>query len=326
MKLDILMPHYDEPWELVEPFFASMRLQLGVDFSDYRVIMVNDGDKVVFDTSLFTSYPFAVEYYVMPHGGVSAARNYAFDHSDADYVMYCDCDDGFVNLYGLHLLQENMEKGYDAITSVFIEEHRMDDGTYRILRKERDATFVHGKVYKRQYLIDKELRFNPKLTIHEDGYFNCLALMCTENKKHIDMPFYIWKWRANSVAAKGDETFVLRTYGHVMKTRAALVKEAKRRGFVENAKDFVAKTVLDSYYDFNKPTYLKPQNKWLVDIAEKEFRKFYMKYRADYNSCSIDKIAEVMYISRSSAYINGLRVEQRTLNEWLNHIVYEVTE
>ena len=284
--------------------------------------MVNDGEDVVFDTHSWL-FPFPTEYYVKPHGGVSAARNYALDKSVADYVMFCDCDDSFANIYGLHFLFEKMESGYDAITSIFLVEY-MDDGKLNVTYKDKDVTFVHGKAYRRQYLVDNNLRWKPELTIHEDGYFNCLAIMLTDNKTKIDTPFYTWKWRADSVASKEDDTFVLRTYKNVMDARIALTKEAKRRGRHEDARGFIAKTVLDSYYDFNKTIALMPENKKLVEKAEREFRRFYMKYRAEYNACTVDQIAQVAAIARMEAYNKGFKLEQRTLSEWLNHIVYEV--
>lgn len=322
MKLDILMPHYKEPWALVEPFFDSLKAQRAIDFDDVRVIMVNDGDDVVFDTHSWL-FPFPTEYYVKPHGGVSAARNYALDKSVADYVMFCDCDDSFANIYGLRFLFDKMESGYDAITSIFLVEY-MDNGKLSVTYKDKDVTFVHGKAYRRQYLIDQNIRWKPELTIHEDGYFNCLAIMLTENKTKIDTPFYTWKYRADSVASKEDDAFVLRTYKNVMDARIALTKEAKRRGRHEDARGFVAKTVLDSYYDMNKTVALMPENKKLVENAEREFKRFYMKYRAEYHACTVDQIAQVAAVARMDAYNKGFKLEQRTLHEWLNHIVHEV--
>ena len=324
MKLDILMPHYKEPWELVEPFFDSLKAQRAIDFDDVRVIMVNDGEDVVFDTHSWL-FPFPTEYYVKPHGGVSAARNYALGKSAADYVMFCDCDDSFANIYGLRFLFDQMEKGYDAISSIFLVEY-MDKGQLKITYKDNDVTFVHGKAYRRQYLIDKNLRWKPELTIHEDGYFNCLAMMFAETKTKIDTPFYTWKYRADSVASKEDETFVLRTYKNVMDARIALTREAKKRGRYEDARGFVAKTVLDSYYDFNKTVALKPENKELVERAEREFKRFYMKYRSEYRACTVDQIAQVAALARATAFTDGFKLEQRTLSEWLNHIVYEVKD
>lgn len=323
MKLDILMPHYKEPWALVEPFFDSLKAQRAIDFANVRVIMVNDGEECTFDEALFAEYPFKTDYFVKQHGGVSAARNYAFDHSDADYVMFCDCDDSFANIYGLRFLFDKMESGYDAITSIFLVEY-MDNGKLSVTYKDKDVTFVHGKAYRWQYLIDQNIRWKPELTIHEDGYFNCLAIMLTENKTKIDTPFYTWKYRADSVASKEDDAFVLRTYKNVMDARIALTKEAKRRGRHEDARGFVAKTVLDSYYDMNKTVALMPENKKLVENAEREFKRFYMKYRAEYHACTVDQIAQVATIARMDAYNKGFKLEQRTLHDWLNHIVHEV--
>ena len=331
MKLDILMPHYKEPWSLVQPFFDSLKAQRAIDFADIRVIMVNDGKQVDSNLSLDDleemqlRYPFRVDVFFKQHEGVSAARNYALDESIADYVMFCDCDDSFANIYGLRFLFDQMEKGYDAISSIFLVEY-MDNGQLRITYKDNDVTFVHGKAYRRQYLIDKNLRWKPELTIHEDGYFNCLAMMFADTKTKIDTPFYTWKYRTDSVASKEDETFVLRTYKNVMDARIALTKEAKRRGRLEDARGFIAKTVLDSYYDFNKTVALKPENKEIVEKAEREFRRFYMKYRKEYLACTVDQIAQVAAISRATAFTDGFKLEQKTLSEWLNHIVYEVKE
>lgn len=325
MRLDILMPHYKEPWALVEPFFDSLKAQRAIDFSDVRVIMVNDGEECTFDETLFGAYPVRTEYYVKQHGGVSAARNYALDHSDADYVMFCDCDDSFANIYGLKFLFDQMEKEYDAISSIFLVEY-MDKGKLCVTYKNDDVTFVHGKAYRRQYLIDKNIRWKPELTIHEDGYFNCLAMMLADTKTKIDTPFYTWKYRADSVASKEDDAFVLRTYKNVMDARMALTKEAKRRGLHEDARGFVAKTVLDSYYDFNKTVALMPENKEIVKRAEREFKRFYMKYRKEYLACTVDQIAQVAAIARADAFKSGFKLEQKTLSEWLNHIVYEVTD
>lgn len=326
MKLDILMPHYKEPWALVEPFFDSLKAQRAIDFNDVGVILVNDGyNDEAFGSTMFENYPFEVRVGTIPHAGVSATRNAAFDKSKADYVMFCDCDDSFANIYGLRFVFDQMAKGYDAITSIFLAEY-MDNGKLCVTYKDRDVTFVHGKAYRRQYLIDNNLRWKPELTIHEDGYFNCLALMLTENKTKIDTPFYTWKYRADSVASKDDDTFVLRTYKNVMDVRIALTKEAKRRGKYEDALAFIVKTVLDSYYDFNKSVALRPENKEIVDKAEREFRRFYMRYRKEYNACSVEHIAKVAVLARADAYNKGFRIEQRTLADWLSHIVYEVKD
>lgn len=42
-----------------------------------------------------------------------------------------------------------------------------------------DATFVHGKVFNRQFLKDFNIKWNEDFTIHEDSYFNYLCQACS---------------------------------------------------------------------------------------------------------------------------------------------------
>ena len=121
MKLDIIVPRYKEPWELCRYLFDTISTQRGVPRVNYRVIVVNDGDEDVLDESVFSGYPYEIEYLVKPHGGVSDTRNYGLRYSDADYVMFCDADDGFLNNYALHLIFGAMQEGFDFLCSKFIE-------------------------------------------------------------------------------------------------------------------------------------------------------------------------------------------------------------
>ena len=75
MTLDLIVPHYKEPWETCKYLFDSIAMQRGIDFGDIRVVLVNDGDAVVLNKDVFVGYPFEVEYLVKEHGGVSTARN-----------------------------------------------------------------------------------------------------------------------------------------------------------------------------------------------------------------------------------------------------------
>ena len=43
MTLDIIVPHYHEPWKICKPLFDSIALQRGIKFEDIAVIVVNDG-------------------------------------------------------------------------------------------------------------------------------------------------------------------------------------------------------------------------------------------------------------------------------------------
>ena len=333
MKLDIIVPHYREPWNVCQYLFDTIATQRGILFENIRVILVNDGEDVLFGSMEnamlnLASYPFTVDYIVKEHGGVSAARNEGLDASDADYVMFCDCDDGFLNNYALHLIFAAMQEGFDLCLSNFIEETWDKDGNPQIVNHNEDLTFMHGKVYRRAFLTEHNLRFCDRLTIHEDGYFNMLVYSvmqaCGGKLKKIANPIYIWRWNRNSVVRNDKEDFVLKTYAHVMDARFEICKQHKERGMDEFLKASVCMTVLNSYYDFQKTRYHMAKNQRYLKDAEKAFRRFWMEHKGTFNDLTNVYIAEVAVTARANGVKNGMLMEQQSLKEFLRHIEYEV--
>lgn len=154
-KISLVVTHYKEPWEVVKPLFDSVKDQYGVDFeNELEVILVNDSDELLD----IPEYPFTVTVVSEGHHGVSAARNIGLDKATGDYVMFCDCDDRFISPFALHLYKQQIGK-YEIIKSPFIED-QMIDGQLKLIRHEKDISFVHGKLYRKQFLIDNKIRFD----------------------------------------------------------------------------------------------------------------------------------------------------------------------
>lgn len=334
MKLNIIVPHYKEPWSVCKYLFDTIACQRGILFDNLRVILVNDGeDGVLFggaDKAMFhlAEYPFTVDYIVKEHEGVSAARNAGLDASDADYVMFCDCDDGFLNNYALHLIFSAMQEGFDLCIANFIEETWDKDGNPQIVNHNEDLTFMHGKVYRREFLLENNIRFDDSLTIHEDGYFNMLAFSTVQKLnarlKKISTPLYLWRWNNNSVVRADREDFVLKTYDHVMAARIAISRLQRKRGYDNFYQATVCMTVLNSYYDFQKTRYHMAKNEKYLRKAEKAFRAYWMEFRGTFNELTHAYIAEVAVTARANAVKNGMLMEQQSLKEFLRHIEYEV--
>lgn len=322
-KLTLVVPHYKEDWNLCKFLFDSIEIQHGIDFNDFDVLVVNDGDEVVLDKSLFEKYSYEINYVVKPHGGLSDTRNYGIEHGDSEYLMFCDCDDGFLNNYGLHLVFGAIQEGFDFLYSSFVEEQPQGNG-WKIYRRDKDIVFVHGKCYRRQFLIDKKIRFDTEMYFSEDSIFNKIAYHEADERKEITTPFYLWTWRDGSTVRKDRDTLVLREYAQVMKMRTKVCDQLEERGFIDEFFDAVCKTFFDSYYDFNEPIFLKPEHKGKVKAAEKEFKKFYKKYSKSFYECDSARIAKVMAQSRLNAYEAGLQVEKIDFYSWLKHIKNDV--
>ena len=220
--LDIVITRYNEPISIMKPLLDSIALQRGIDFADVSVTIVNDGKENASDLDGIGFYPFAIHTTAIAHGGISAARNHGIDSTSDDYICFCDCDDSWLDLYALHAIFSACQEEPDMISSSFVEEVRLEDGTMTITRHDKDPTFIHGKVYKRSFLVEKNIRFDTRLRYHEDGAFNTVCLMLT-TPKYIETPLYLWCWREGSVCR--NESFVLKSYDQVMMQRVAVAEE-----------------------------------------------------------------------------------------------------
>ena len=321
MKLQILIPQYKETEEIIKPLLDSIAIQQNVDFREIGAIIVNDGTDVHLSEDFLKGYPFEIKYHLAEHGGVSAARDKAFEFATAEYVMWCDADDMFFNACGLWIVFHEMQgEGFDALTSVFVEETRHPETKETVyINREMDSTFVHGKIYKRQYLIDQNIRWNHALTIHEDSFFNIQCLNLTPNVKYCMSPFYLWRWRDDSVC-RHDPKYILKTYRNMIDSNDALIEEFKKRRVLDKARSFVAFLVYDAYYLMNKPEWINQENKEYRDATELRFKEYFLKHEKDWNDVPVQEKMQISQGIRGRTVMEGMQMEKMTIDQWLDHI------
>lgn len=321
MKLQILVPQYEETDEIIKPLLDSLALQQNIDFNEIGVIIGNDGSDVKLSKEFLDSYPFEVLYLNEPHRGVSGTRNACLDHASADYVMFCDADDMFYNACGLWIVfREINNGGFDSMVSAFTEESRIPDTKDVIyINHDMDSTFVHGKVHRRQYLLDKRIRWNETLTIHEDSYFNILCQNLSPNVKYCQTPFYLWKWRDDSVC-RHDPKYILKTYRNMIDSNDALIDAFLSRGVQEKAMFYTAFMIFDAYYTMNKPEWINQENKEYRDSTEYRFSAYYKKRKSLWDSVPIGDKMQISNGVRGRSVMEGMQMEAITIDDWLEHI------
>ena len=114
--------------------------------------------------------------------------------------MCIDSDDC---LHGQHALFRIMSAIYGKARNgplfhgQFIEEQEIE-GMWGLHLHNRDITFCHGKIYRKAFLIEKNVRCHPKLRYNEDSYFNGLVYAEAEKIEYIDAPLSIWTSNPNS--------------------------------------------------------------------------------------------------------------------------------
>lgn len=329
-SLDLIVTHYKEPWSVGKPFFDMLALQRNINFDDVGVILVNDGEENELAGNWAKQYPYSICQMSIPHGGVSKARNAGLDASTADWVMFCDFDDSFSSLFSLYLIFCGIaEDKYDLLRGTFTEETLDDQGVMHLVSHDDDTVFVHGKVMRRQWLLDNNIRFHEKLRIHEDGYFNILAYVMsqkTQRSGKINTPIYVWKWNQASVVRKDrSEDYVLDTYDHLIKQRIALTEEFIKRDMKEDLMLTVIKTVCDAYYDFQQHTWRVIRNKAKKERAERWFAAYLKRYALIYAKANVTTIGEIANVARARGVMKKTFImEAETLEQWLTHIMNDV--
>lgn len=322
VTLQILIPQYQETDGIIRPLLDSIEIQQNVDLkNDVGVIIVNDGSDVFLSDEFLSRYSFDIQYIKKEHGGVSAARNATLDAATADYVMFCDADDMFCNACGLWVIfREIKNGGFDSFVSCFVEETRHPE-TREVLyiNHEVDSTFVHGKVHRRQYLLDNGIRWNDALTIHEDSYFNILCQQLSDNVKYCPTPFYLWRWRDESVC-RHDPKYILKTYGNMLDSNTALVRQFLERDRKELAETHVTMMIYDAYFTMNKDEWINQENREYRDATERRFRDYYMEFRSVFDGVSKERRIAIVAGLRQRMYGEGLLTETETFDHWIRHI------
>jgi glycosyltransferase involved in cell wall biosynthesis len=322
MKLQILIPQYNETFPIIKPLLDSIEIQQSINLAnDVGAIIVNDGSDTIIPRECFANYSFPIEYHLAPHGGVSATRNACLDRATADYVMFCDADDMFYNACGLYIIFREIDNGgFDTLVSTFLEETKDMTGDIVYINHDMDCTFVHGKVHRRQFLIDNNIRWNDNLTIHEDSYFNCLCQRLAKEAKYCPTPFYLWKWRDESVC-RHDPKYILKTFNNMLDSSEALVHQFIARGMLEEAQFYATSMIYDSYFTMNKDEWLNQDNKEYRIMTERRFKKFWETFKLLHDSIPAEAKMQVIMSIKTRMYAEGLLMESITFEDWIKHIV-----
>ena len=109
---------------------------------------------------------------------------------------------------------------------------------------------MHGKIYRRSFLEDNNIRFNTS-RVNEDNGFNRLVVLLTKNISHLDEVVYVYKENDNSITRRNDRLnkFTgLEGYAYNMDWA---FNEAKKRGVPQKEIEYHALSILIvSYYSY----------------------------------------------------------------------------
>lgn len=225
-KVSIIIPVYN-----AEPYLRKcLDSAVCQTLADIEIIIVNDESPDHSDTIIaeYEARDRRVKVVNRKNGGLARARNSGLEVATGDYIGFLDCDDWiepdmFERMY-------EAAKGhcadiaicnYNMIFADRVERSRLELQTQVLdmdllgMRRYFDQyyfTYKHGdevwnKIYRRQYLLDFDILFEPE-TFSEDKLFNLTCLLNVKKISTVGVSFYNYLQREGSLMyrAKPDYT------------------------------------------------------------------------------------------------------------------------
>ena len=170
--------------------------------------------------------------------------------------MFLDADDLFMPRAVETLYTNAKAKNYDIVRGSFIREQ--GNGPDRFMScKDNVVTWFHAKIYKVQFLKEKQIRFLDGLRTDEDAYFNAVAWNSTNNRGMIEEVLYIWRNNKNSITRKESmKDYFSNSYMNYIRSQV----EALKRLFEINSEVpniLITNTLINVYYYYMKARFYK---------------------------------------------------------------------
>lgn len=320
MRLQLLIPQYNETDEIVKPMLDSIAIQQGIDFDDIEVLIGNDGSDIKLSEDFLKSYPYSIKYFQFEHTSPAGTRQKLFEEATADYVMFCDADDMFLNILAFCTIFYRIDRKFDALICDFVEQFKnRETGEVKYITHKKDERFVHGKVYRRQHIIDNNITWREDIRYHEDGTYNILAIHLANKSAYCANPLYMWRWRDNSIC-RSDPLYVPKTYTRMIYSNAYLVDDFLQRDKLDEAKYQVGILVYNTYYMLNKPVWLDPMNAKYRYETELCMKEYWHKHKDLFDTMDEEMRNTVISGVKQRVLAEGVLLEKFTFDEWVKHI------
>ena len=327
-RLQFLVPQYKETEEVISFLLDSIEHQVDIDKNDIGVIICSDGGNYILNQEFLDKYSYDIDYIICEHRGVSATRNSAFLLSDADYVMYCDSDDGFCNIFGIKIIFENIDlcekekKLFDILSIQFYSEKQADEEKpWSLSICNHNNIYIHSRVYRRDFLVENNLYFNEKIWANEDSFFNISTTFYSKNTKILNVPIYVW--RGNPQSVTHDPKYIMKTlhqliYSNDSVIETMLVLNKDKKEIAQSAFDVICKV----YLDMNRPCWYEKENREYMDITIKTL-KWYINKRGLLCNCLTDSEKKTILKGARNTIHYG-NIESITFNDFIKKVmVYE---
>lgn len=321
--LSIVVPRYRETEKDIFPLLSSVSGQVGIDFSDLEVIIANDGGGAgLLDNDFLALFGMDVTQVSLEENcGPGVARQAGLDVAKGEYVMFCDADDTLHSVGVLGALIQEAERSVpDILTSSWLEEIRDEDGSFRYITHEIENTWLHGKLLRRQFLVQNGIRFHEKFRVHEDSYFLCIAAAVAGRSVHLPVTSYVWKYHPDSITRRDGAVYTYASIPTFIEACSAAHKEVEKRNPAQMEHKILQFT-LYNYFCFHQPGWQAPENAKYLEASEQAFAAHMLPFWHYWKDAPRQRLTEVYNQERARSFAGC--VESETVQDWLRRIGME---
>ena len=186
--IDIIIPVYNAR-KTLELTLMSIKLQTIIN--KINIYLIDDNSSEDYKDILNKYKDMNIIYIKLDkNNGPAVARQKGIEMSSSKYIMFIDADDLLYDADSIKKLYNKIEEDYDYVVGITIDEKQNTQ-----IMNESD---LHGKIYKREFLLKNNIKFN-NTRIHEDNYFNNLVLLCEPKQKELLENIYIYVDNKDSI-------------------------------------------------------------------------------------------------------------------------------
>lgn len=211
--LSIIIPCYNAE-NLIERCISSI---LASDFTDYEIILVNDGstDNTSAKLDLLQKSDNRIHCFNKKNGGASSARNFGTMRATGEWITFIDADDYILPAYLGHFFETDNITGNLKIQGAIRREIASDISLsfkqHETLEIKNDAIFYRGellhfgyscgKLYNLNIIRSNNIKFDEETPYKEDLIFLLEFLKYCETITFLPYTDYIYMQTTGSLSA-----------------------------------------------------------------------------------------------------------------------------